>query len=108
MNMKAVRLLSSLLLLPCLSVTAFHSHIVVDRQRTAVSLPQAASLDEETVSNESPISNNKDESPTSPLLPPVLRQIAYEQQEFQINLGRAMDTLRTDMNDILYKRPGTL
>jgi hypothetical protein len=39
-------------------------------------------------------------------LPPVIQQIADERAEFQINLGRAMDTLRRDMPDILSKTPG--
>lgn len=39
-------------------------------------------------------------------LPPVLQQIADERQEFQLNLGKAMDTLRKDMPEILKKAPG--
>jgi hypothetical protein len=41
-------------------------------------------------------------------LPPVIQQIADERAEFQINLGRAMDTLRRDMPNILSHPPGTL
>lgn len=41
-------------------------------------------------------------------LPPVIQQIADERAEFQINLGRAMDTLRRDMPDILSRTPGPL
>jgi hypothetical protein len=40
-------------------------------------------------------------------LPPVIQQIANERAEFQINLGRAMDTLRKDMPYILSRTPGT-
>lgn len=39
-------------------------------------------------------------------LPPVIQQIANERAEFQINLGRAMDTLRKDMPYILSQTPG--
>lgn len=39
-------------------------------------------------------------------LPPVLQQIADERRQYQMNLGKAMDVLRTDMQDILTKRPG--
>jgi hypothetical protein len=39
-------------------------------------------------------------------LPPVIRDIVDERMEFQINLGRAMDTLRSDMRTILYEKPG--
>jgi len=40
-------------------------------------------------------------------LPPVIQQIADNRAEFQINLGRAMDTLRRDMPEILNRKPGT-
>ena len=41
-------------------------------------------------------------------LPPVIQSIADERREFQMNLGKAMDTLRSDMPDILKRAPGTL
>jgi hypothetical protein len=40
-------------------------------------------------------------------LPPVIRSIADERREFQMNLGKAMDTLRKDMPYILKQSPGT-
>lgn len=40
-------------------------------------------------------------------LPPVLQIIVDERAEFQMNLGKAMDTLRKDYPDILHKSPGT-
>ena len=43
---------------------------------------------------------------TTTTLPPVLQEIADERMEFRIKLGRAMDTLRKDMSDILTKTPG--
>jgi hypothetical protein len=39
-------------------------------------------------------------------LPPVLQSIADERREFQMNLGKAMDTLRKDMPYILKETPG--
>lgn len=39
-------------------------------------------------------------------LPPVIQQIADERREFQMNLGKAMDTLRKDMPYILKRSPG--
>jgi hypothetical protein len=39
-------------------------------------------------------------------LPPVLRNIVDERAEFQINLGRAMDVLRSDYPTILFQQPG--
>lgn len=38
-------------------------------------------------------------------LPPVIQQIADERREFQMNLGKAMDTLRKDMPYILKRSP---
>lgn len=38
-------------------------------------------------------------------LPPVLQEIADERRNFQVNLGKAMDTLRKDMPYILKKSP---
>ena len=39
-------------------------------------------------------------------LPPVLQQITDERRNFQVNLGKAMDTLRKDMPYILKETPG--
>ena len=39
-------------------------------------------------------------------LPIIIQQIADERQEFHMNLGKAMDTLRKDMPDILKSPPG--
>ena len=41
-------------------------------------------------------------------LPPVLQQITDERRNFQMNLGKAMDTLRKDMPYILKDTPGTI
>lgn len=38
-------------------------------------------------------------------LPPVMRSIADERAQFNMNLGKAMDTLRKDMPDILRTSP---
>jgi len=40
-------------------------------------------------------------------MPPVIQQIADERRQYQMNLGKAMDVLRRDMQDILTKQPGT-
>lgn len=39
-------------------------------------------------------------------LPPLLQNMADERREFEINLGRAMDTLRRDYPDMLHQTPG--
>ena len=57
-------------------------------------------------------SSKSDDSSSSSLsssvrdLPPVLQQITDERRNFQMNLGKAMDTLRKDMPYILKKSPG--
>jgi len=38
-------------------------------------------------------------------LPPVLQDIVDERREFEMNLGKAMDTLRNDYPDILHQSP---
>lgn len=38
-------------------------------------------------------------------LPPLLQNMADERREFEINLGRAMDTLRKDYPDMLHQTP---
>jgi hypothetical protein len=107
--MMARLLLSSLLLLPCLSVSGFQGHGAISRKIPVTFLQQASSVVEESVR----ISESPSIESLSPLrsnvadLPPVLQQIADERREFQLNLGRAMDTLRSDMPDILVKKPGT-
>jgi hypothetical protein len=109
--MTAHRLLSSLLLLPCLSVSAFQGQgVVASRKRPVSFLQLAPSVEKKSILNE-PLSAAL-ESPSSTGkslvdLPPVLQSIADERREFQLNLGRAMDTLRSDMPDILVKKPGT-
>uniref|UniRef100_A0A7S2VCF0 SnoaL-like domain-containing protein n=1 Tax=Entomoneis paludosa TaxID=265537 RepID=A0A7S2VCF0_9STRA len=38
-------------------------------------------------------------------LPPVIQGIADERKEYQMNVGKAMDVLRSDMRDILTEKP---
>jgi hypothetical protein len=52
----------------------------------------------------SPVTLDNDEKLMD--LPPVIQQIANDQREFQMNLGKAMDTLRKDMPYILKESPG--
>lgn len=47
----------------------------------------------------------KDKAGVSTKLPTVIQQIADDRREFQMNLGKAMDTLRKDMPEILHQRP---
>jgi len=44
-------------------------------------------------------------SSSSSTLPPILQDMANERKNFQMNLGKAMDTLRKDMPEILKTAP---
>ena len=46
------------------------------------------------------------ETSSSSTLPPILQDMANERKNFQMNLGKAMDTLRKDMPEILKTAPG--
>lgn len=68
---------------------------------TAEATTKEESSSESNASITSSSSSNSNQS-----LPPVLQQIVDEQMEYRINLGRAMDTLRKDMPDLLTRTPG--
>ena len=40
-------------------------------------------------------------------LPPVLRDMVEERRSFELNLGKAMDVLKTDYPQMIHKTPGT-
>mmetsp|Transcript_17443 Transcript_17443/g.33068 ORF Transcript_17443/g.33068 Transcript_17443/m.33068 type:complete len:238 (-) Transcript_17443:209-922(-) len=46
-----------------------------------------------------------DETETSTSLPPLLQDMVKERREFEMNLGKAMDTLRKDYPMMLHKSP---
>jgi hypothetical protein len=43
---------------------------------------------------------------TTSTLPPMIQQMADEQRQYQMNVGKAMDVLRKDMQNILIRQPG--
>ena len=55
-------------------------------------------FDEQRISKES-VSGGRN-------LPPLLQDMADERREFELNLGKAMDTLRKDYPYMLHKTPG--
>lgn len=104
--MKTRRILASLLLLPYLTVSGFQGNAAtsVRRKRALPFLKQQVlAVEGETSTDDSAV----DASCPLDELPPVIQQIADDRKEFQLNLGRAMDTLRKDYPDILHKKPGT-
>ena len=97
------RLLPVLIASACyFTASGFNPHGVVNRR-----------LDLELM--KTPLLASEKSAPTEPKseenlreMPPVIQQIADERREFQMNLGKAMDTLRKDMPDILRETPGTI
>lgn len=83
-------------------VDGFQTHKLPSELSTA---PNAALvLKHETTASKKPSGGESAKRKVD--LPPVIQQIADERAEFQINLGRAMDTLRRDMPKILSRAPG--
>jgi hypothetical protein len=106
--MKTGQLLAALLLLvPSYSVSGFsvgtarrrNDVVFVNSREATVVRPKRAK------SSSSP-SSRVVASAELGNLPPVLQDIANDRMEFQRKLGKAMDTLRKDMQDILTKTPG--
>jgi hypothetical protein len=61
-----------------------------------------------SLSSSSPPNENESESSSYPSSSsPSPPSNHYDRQEFEMQVGRAMDTLRTDYPDILIKDPGT-
>jgi len=54
------------------------------------------------------VDDDDDDEVDTVSLSPVLQQITDERKNFQVNLGKAMDTLRKDMPYILKETPGML
>jgi hypothetical protein len=84
---------------PCLAFQQTSPVLSVQRRLDTTFIRKAAAVGEPPV-------KEKDLTITSEL-PPVLQSIVDERAEFQMNLGKAMDTLRRDYPDILSKSPGT-
>lgn len=93
-----VRKLFPLLFLAACSTSAFTPSSTVSRIRLDLQVVEPMpSTDDSPVKTDENLLD----------LPPVLQQIADERRSFQLNLGKAMDTLRKDMPYILKRAPGT-
>ena len=121
--MKRNLLLSTSLWLLPTSLYGFHAPLLpVGRKRAYVSLTanQGGTVeihhatekkDSSAAASSScllPEHDQHDESVRNPVteLPPVLKSMAEERREYQLKVGKAMDTLRTDMSTIFTKQPG--
>jgi hypothetical protein len=83
-------------------------HVRLDRLIEVVSVDSPSSETRKNALDEQFSLDNLNESSSSLRdLPPVLQQITDERRNFQMNLGKAMDTLRKDMPYILKNTPGT-
>jgi len=99
-------------LLTVVPVVGFQPNVpvafVTPLEATAMAHSPAVVAAAESSSECTPLSPQLQQSAASKNLPPVIQQIADNRAEFQLNLGRAMDTLRRDMPEILTKTPGRL
>ncbi|KAL7558091.1 hypothetical protein ACA910_020043 [Epithemia clementina (nom. ined.)] len=94
------------LLLLAVNCNAF---LAAPHQSTAPWVLTSSAVREEKVAKETvgdksapkPLYQDEEVAP----LPPVIPSIADERLEYQMNIGKAMDTLRRDYQDILTQRP---
>ena len=98
------------LFLPCLLMAQAFSATTPQRRTVSVvwNVEESSSTvkkDEQDESTLVPKTSSSNQGGSN--MPPVIQQIADERRQYQMNLGKAMDVLRKDMQDILTKRPGT-
>lgn len=100
--MRTKQLLSAVLLLPC-CIGFSGIQPLQKRSRRLVQLAGAPLVEEDIEVVES---KSTPRTQANGDLPTVLQGIADERSEFNMNLGKAMDTLRRDMPEILRRKPG--
>lgn len=100
-ELRLLLLVCLVLLICCSQCSAFAPTSL----EAAVAKPKAQKDCVEVLPSEKVSSHEEEEETTTRSLPPVIQQIADERREFQMNLGRAMDTLRRDMPEILRRQP---
>jgi hypothetical protein len=107
MTMRTQQLLATALLLPCCLGFTVPQHLFssqLSSSRRRVELTVAPLIEEEIdVVESSGTARTQDKGD----LPTVLQSIADERSEYNLNLGKAMDTLRKDMPEILRRKPGS-
>ena len=72
--------------------------------RSFYTTASGASVKEQKRKTKSPKEEDDDEVVP---LPPVIQSIAEERVEYQMNVGKAMDSLRRDYQDVFTKKPGS-
>jgi formate dehydrogenase assembly factor FdhD len=105
--MKTGQLLAALLVfVPSYSVSGFSVDTVRRRNNNDVVVKNTREATVVRPKRKQSSSSSSRVSAEQGNLPPVLQDIANDRMEFQRKLGKAMDTLRRDMQDILTKTPG--
>lgn len=93
------------LFLACVAVShAFSASSLRQKRHKDVAIVWRA--DDSDTSTSTTVEEETSTAADEPKMSPVIQQIADERRQYQINLGKAMDVLRRDMQDILIKKPG--
>lgn len=90
----------------CSTATGFATPNTVPRIRLDLNFADAGTILPSMPESLIEVGVKDNENNLSTALPPVIQSIADERREFQMNLGKAMDTLRKDMPYILKQAPG--
>ena len=77
---------------------------LIDETNTHILLQQST-VEEETLERTSTANTKNDNNDN---LSPFLQEMVDEQRELQMNVGKALDTLRKDYPDFLKRAPGKL
>lgn len=93
-----------LLLLASNGVEGFTPNTRAHRGKASSLVRRAETAEAPATTTDSSIDSS---APSLAELPPVIQQIADDRRVYQMQLGKAMDTLRRDMQDILTEKPGT-
>ena len=83
----------------------FNSRLLPLIDETNTILLQQSTVEEETLERTS-TANTKNDNNNN--LSPFLQEMVDEQRELQMNVGKALDTLRKDYPDFLKRAPGKL
>lgn len=81
-----------------------HGFTTTTTQQVSLSQLQLDDSDLTTIPN-LPLAEDATSTSEKVDLPPVLQSIADERREFQLNLGKAMDVIRSDYEKILKSKP---
>jgi len=84
----------------------FNSPLLPLIDETNTILLQQSTVEEETLERTTSTANTKNDNKNN--LSPFLQEMVDEQRELQMNVGKALDTLRKDYPDFFKRAPGKL